>query len=130
MTNELVLTPKERTILLDLDTSKLIEESSNNITPTIGLKELYSFLTTGQREVLEKLRSINPKVYGINMRYLGYEEVPKSIVTIKNQQYTYSGETSHIPPQFLPKEAWEAFVAMKRSFEVDHPGRTMLVGSG
>ncbi len=89
--------------------------------PLMGFPELYKGLNDEQKAFLEKIRTL--KEGGL------LKPDQQSLQVLAGQTYSWKGETRAIPPQFLPRWAYEAFQEMMSAMQRDL-GKKLLVESG
>src|SRR5579872_3147229 len=99
------------------------------LSPTLTLERLGAELDDAQREVVERVLSLDPKDFGVNIPYVGLEPVPQDLAVISGQQYRYLGELKTIEDTYLPRPVHDAFVRMSDGFRTSYPQRALLIES-
>lgn len=111
---------------------KLVKQKKNPKMPLISFDDLYGVLSRKEKNLIDKICSVEPKDYGKNFTiFYGIKPVPKDIIAIKNQKY-FSAKGKKIETvgtQYLPKPVYAAFLKMKQSMKKDL-GTTINVVSG
>lgn len=114
------------------------EKKKNPRLPLISFDYLYKILKAKERELLDKILTVNPKEYGKNFtEFYGIFPVPKNLAAIKNftlskvegQKYRRGKKVKTIKTQFLPKPVFWAYNRLNQAMERDI-GRTVNVASG
>ncbi len=105
-------------------------KEQGRLTPALTLGELEGALNPRQREVVERILTLDPKDYGVTIPYLGVEAVPNDLVRVTGQRVWRNGEAHIISEKLMPRPIYMAFERMNRAFEAAHSGRKLLVSSG
>jgi LAS superfamily LD-carboxypeptidase LdcB len=116
------------TILTALEpslTAKKQDGSANLIT----WEELYGPLTPQQRVFLDGFRALKAETLGATSHHFGDQDVPADLVPVGSQQVLKEGVATPLDPQYLPREALEAYERMMERMKAD-VGRGLLVESG
>ena len=101
---------------------KLVKQKNNLKMPVISFDYLYSVLNRKEKNLIDKICSVEPKDYGKNFTvFYGIKPVPKDIVAIENQKYfsAKSKKIEMVRTQYLPKPVYVAFLKMKQSMKKD-----------
>ncbi|MDX1608472.1 MAG: D-alanyl-D-alanine carboxypeptidase family protein, partial [Candidatus Spechtbacterales bacterium] len=122
-------TQEEKDIILSfIDIIEKFKKEREGGVVTLAFEELKKETTPGQNTLIEKVLEVNPADYGINIDFLGIEPVPGNLVPIERQSYEWEGEKKQIATQYLPKQAYEAYMQMNKVLKKD-TGSWLLVKS-
>jgi len=111
---------------------RLIKFKKNPKAPLISFDELYGLLTREEKNLIDKICSVEPKDYGKNFTiFYGIKPVPKDIVAIDNQKYfsAKDNKVETVKRQYLPRLVYAAFLKMKQAMRKDL-GTSINVVSG
>jgi D-alanyl-D-alanine carboxypeptidase len=111
---------------------KLIDLKEDSEAPLISFDKLYGLLNREEKNLIDKICSLEPKDYGKNYTiFYGIKPVPKDITMIENQKYFSAKhkEIKKVRTQYLPKLVYVDFLKMKKAMEKDL-GTTINVTSG
>lgn len=100
------------------------------ISALVSFEELDQILNEQEKDLLQKLRSIDPKQFGIKSEYIDLKTIPTNIVAIEGQRTFREGKEYVHSTQYLPAHIFNAYNQMKFAFELDQPGRKLLIESG
>ncbi len=96
----------------------------------ISFTELYSRLNRKEINFIKEFLKINPRKYGFKGEFIGMEEMPRNLVTVKNQKYCpKNGKKKYISDQYLPLEVWLAYWGMNQALHRE-TGKKLLFSSG
>ena len=96
---------------------------------TISFPELYKYLGKEEISLIKNFLKINPHAYGFKGKFLGMAGVPRNLVVIKNQTYTFRRKQKTIGEQCLPKSVYEAYGKLNQALRRE-TGRTLLISFG
>ncbi len=97
---------------------KLINEKKKPRAPLMSFDDLYGFLNRKEKNLIDKICSVEPKEYGKNFTiFYGINPVPKDLVAIVNQEYFSAKDKNvkKVKTQYLPKLAFTVFIKMKKA---------------
>lgn len=98
--------------------------------PMMTFAELYKGLSDTQKELLNRVRKINPQSdFNFQGAYLGEERGDVEFVALKNQKIVKDSGEEALPTQYLPRPVHEAYQVMMGGMKADL-GRALLVESG
>ncbi len=117
-------------VLASLDTAFNRLKGQGLFTPKLSTDQLVAVLNEKQLKVVRQIFILNPKDYGADTPYAGdLEPVPSDLIRVSDQKYTENGKQVTLEDRFVPKHIYQAFTRMNNAFRVEHPDRTLLVGS-
>lgn len=100
------------------------------LTPVISLKLLKSALTTEQCGIVDQIIELDPANYGVNTPYAGdLEPVPHDLVMLTGQRCFENNKEVVLADVFVPRQIFEAYSKMSEAFQIEHPFRSLLIGS-
>ena len=99
------------------------------LTPAITMEQLNGVLNTDQKQVVQQILGLNPKSYGVSTPHLGVEPVPTDLVVVSGQKYKYKGGAKVMSDKLVPQPVYDAFVRMDEAFQLEYPGRALLIES-
>jgi LAS superfamily LD-carboxypeptidase LdcB len=92
--------------------------------------ELFAPLDGEEKTFLRRFGNLDTKLLNITIPYQGIPAKTPDLVVIKGQIMKLAeNETEEIPPQFLPREVYNAYTAMTAAMKKDI-GKTLYVASG
>jgi LAS superfamily LD-carboxypeptidase LdcB len=115
--------------LLEKLAGLITERRQKSNLATLTFDELYAPLDDQEKAFLKRFQSIDPNLLELSIPYQGIPKEAPELVTIKGQKIKAAGKTWTIPPQFLPKDVYEAWQAMTAAMKKDL-GKTLYVESG
>jgi LAS superfamily LD-carboxypeptidase LdcB len=96
----------------------------------LSFGELYSPLNGEARAFLRRFQNLDTKLLNITIPYQGIPSKTPDLVVIKGQIMKLAeNETQEIPPQFLPRDVYNAYMAMTAAMKKDI-GKILYVESG
>lgn len=87
--------------------------------PIASFSAIFRVLNKKEKELINKILSIDPGDFGKTGRFYGITPIPKNLVIIKNQKYEINGQTRKVKPQYLPKKVFSAYQKMNKSMQSD-----------
>ena len=90
---------------------------------------LYEPLSPDQRSFLDAFRALKAKDLGATSHYFGELATAPDLVPVGVQEIPKEGKPTPLDPQYLPRQAFEAYGRMMDAMETDL-GRRLLVESG
>ena len=111
-------------MLEPLITTKKQDATANILT----WEELYQPLSVAQRSFLDAFRQLKAEALGATSHYFG-EVTAAELVPVGLQQVLKNGAATPLDPQFLPRQALEAYHRMMAAMQADL-GKRLLVESG
>ena len=102
---------------------------ADNQAVTLTFNELYQPLSQIQRNILDQIRSLNPKQLDINTPKLDCGPEPTDLVKIPGRKINIAGKPHRLITQYLPKDANDDLTAMLTSMR-NEIGKTLYVESG
>ncbi|OGX07059.1 MAG: hypothetical protein A2Z88_03130 [Omnitrophica WOR_2 bacterium GWA2_47_8] len=107
---------------------------------TLRFAELYEPLNEEEKAFLQSFQDIDAKEAGVKIPYRGLATGEEDLAVIKGQIVTKrevnekkeskaTNETKELPPQFLPKDVYEAYLRLTEAMNYDI-SRKVLVESG
>jgi LAS superfamily LD-carboxypeptidase LdcB len=97
---------------------------------TLTSDELYAPLDAEEQTFLKHFAAIDPNQLEITIPYQGIPQKAPELVVIRGQIMKIAeNKTQTVPPQFLPKDVYEAYQAMAGAMKKDI-GKTLYVESG
>ena len=100
----------------------------NEAISCIELEGLRQLLTAPEAAIVEQIFAIDPLLYGFKGPYVGIEPVPKDLVRIAAQPFSYKGQSKHTEVQYMPSLTYRAFRLMADALEADLE-RPLLIDS-
>jgi LAS superfamily LD-carboxypeptidase LdcB len=96
----------------------------------LSFEELYSPLDSQEQAFLRRFQNLDTRLLNITIPYQDIPSKTPDLVIIKGQIMKLAeNETQEIPPQFLPREVYNAYTAMMTAMKKD-VGKTLYVESG
>jgi LAS superfamily LD-carboxypeptidase LdcB len=96
----------------------------------LTFEELYSPLDSQEQTFLRHFQNLDTELLNITIPYQDIPSKTPDLVIIKGQIMKLAeNETQEIPPQFLPREVYNAYTAMMTAMKKD-VGKTLYVESG
>jgi LAS superfamily LD-carboxypeptidase LdcB len=96
----------------------------------LTFEELYSPLNGDERVFLRRFQNLDTRLLNITIPYQGIPSKTSDLVVIKSQIMKLAeNETQEIPPQFLPRNVYNAYTAMMAAMK-KNIGKTLYVESG
>ncbi|MBM4103084.1 MAG: M15 family metallopeptidase [Planctomycetes bacterium] len=96
----------------------------------LSFEELYLPLNGEERAFLRQFQNLDTRLLNITIPYQGIPSKTPDLVVIKGQMMKLAeNKTQEIPPQFLPRDVYNAYMAMTAAMKKDI-GRMLYVESG
>lgn len=115
--------------LIDSLFSTLEEAKARNELPKhIDLGDLSRVLGSEQLDLVQRVYSIDPTIYGFKGPYVGIETPPKDFKQVEAQPFFENGETVMTESHDLPIPTFNAFTAMAKAMKEDI-NRPLLIAS-
>ncbi len=121
-----IFTEEEKALVSSLVSKGRIEQEKNDKFAIIDFESFYKLFTNDECEVMKKYLAIDPAQAGYKPPFLGIEEPPTDLVSLKNQKIVGEKETFIIPTQYLPKDTFETYSRLNRAMK-DELGKEVLV---
>ena len=97
--------------------------------PTLSFDELYAPLQPEQKAFLDAIRQVDPGILGGSSKKLPPPSAGQRFVRLDRQVVLRDGKLISLDVQYLPQEAYEAYIRMMHAMEADL-GKRLLVESG
>lgn len=94
-------------------------KKDSNKWPILTFEKLFEILNKKEKQLIEKILTINCKEYDIKLPFLGIESVPKNLIIIENQKYELGKKIEIVRPQYLPKNVFLAYQQLNQVMEKD-----------
>lgn len=95
----------------------------------LTIEELYAPLDAQEQAFLRRFEDLDVAQFNQSIPYQGISQVQPELVIITGQKINPSTGPEEIPPQFLPKPVYDAFVSMSSAMKAEI-GKTVYVTSG
>lgn len=127
------LSDKDRTmverVLVKLN-PLITERKSKGDIAALTFEELYAPLDGEERTFLRRFQGVDTSQLNISIPYRGTPSKAPELVVIRGQVIkTAKNESREIPPQFLPKDVYDAYLLLSENMKKDI-GRTVYIESG
>ncbi len=86
---------------------------------TLTFHELYAPLKKKEKEFLKKFRNLDAKKLGVKIPFRGIAAGQEDLIVIKDQKVKRDGKPAFLPPQFLPKNVYDAYLRMMGAMQKD-----------
>jgi len=129
MSERLTITEPEK-YALDHFLERETDEQEIKISPIISFEELIQLLSDQEKEIINKLREIDPKEFGFKGERVEIESKPPNLVAVEGQKIFRDNKEYVHSTQYLPRHVFTAFDQLRQAFENENPERRLLVESG
>ncbi len=96
---------------------------------SLTFNELYAPLGEEDRAFLKSFQDLDAKDLNVKIPYRGIATGDPGLIRIENQLIKMEGKEAIIPPQYLPKDVYEKYLAMMEMMQKDL-GKRLYVESG
>ncbi len=96
---------------------------------TLSFDELYAPVDDQERIFLKQFQTLDPLKAGIKTKWQGLADGKTELVKLEKQSIKKDGKPTPLPPQFVPKDVYEAYLKMMKSMKKDL-GKQLLIESG
>ncbi|MDB5259355.1 MAG: D-alanyl-D-alanine carboxypeptidase [Candidatus Taylorbacteria bacterium] len=118
--------------VVDIIEAEKTRQGNASRVATYDFDGLYALFSEEQRPsveaLFEKYMKIDPLAYGFKGEYLGIVPVPADLVTLTDQKCIIAGNEKIIPPQFIARDAYDAYVKMNEAMQAAL-GRPLFIES-
>jgi LAS superfamily LD-carboxypeptidase LdcB len=94
----------------------------------IGWQDLENDVSPRARDLIDQIRSLNPKQYGSSRQRIK-QNTGDDLVILRNQTFHTTSDSIKLPPRLLPAQTYHAFRRMNQQLKLD-TGRKLVVKSG
>lgn len=107
----------------------IAEKRAKGDIAALTIEELYAPLDAQEQAFLRRFEDLDVAQFNQSIPYQGISQVQPELVIITGQKINPPTGPEEIPPQFLPKPVYDAFVSMSSAMKADI-GKTVYVTSG
>jgi len=115
--------------LIEKLTPLIKERDERQNLATLTFPELYAPLNKEEQKFLKSFQKLDGKKLGVKIPFRGIATGKEELVVIQGQKIRVKDEEKELPPQFLPPEVYEKYLAMMAAMEQDI-GKRLYVESG
>ncbi len=117
-----------QTLLAKLEPLIQERQKKHNLA-TLTFPELYASLDRREKQFLKSFQNLKPGPLNVKIPYRGMATGKEELVLVQGQMIKEKGKVKELPPQFVPKDVYEAYTAMMGAMQKDL-GKRLYIESG
>ena len=95
------------------------EKEAKGELATLSFEEVYAPLDEKEKLFLRQFQTLDPLKAGIKTKWQGLADGKTELIKVTDQTIKKDGKQSALPPQFVPKDVYEAYVKMMKAMKKD-----------